>query len=49
MGTGMEEMIYADMRIGEQLVAMEAIMSFTAPSTAPAGWNYIDLGVQFTH
>ncbi|PMD22769.1 hypothetical protein NA56DRAFT_74224 [Hyaloscypha hepaticicola] len=33
---------------GEQIVNMEAITSFTAPATAPSGWNYIDLGVQFT-
>lgn len=34
---------------GEQIVNMEAITTFTAPSTAPAGFYYIDLGVQFTH
>jgi hypothetical protein len=34
---------------GEQLVNLQAIKSFTAPSTAPAGANYIDLGMQFTH
>jgi hypothetical protein len=33
---------------GEQIVNMNAITSFTAPATAPSGWNYIDLGVQFT-
>jgi hypothetical protein len=34
---------------GEQLVNLQAIKSFTAPSSAPAGANYIDLGMQFTH
>ena len=33
---------------GEQIVNVNAITSFVAPSTAPAGFNYIDLGVQFT-
>ena len=33
---------------GEQIVNMNAITSFTAPATAPVGWNYIDLGVQFS-
>ena len=33
---------------GQQIVNMNAIKSFTAPATAPSGWNYIDLGVQFT-
>ena len=33
---------------GQQLVNMDAITSFTAPSTAPSGYYYIDLGVQFT-
>jgi hypothetical protein len=34
---------------GEQVVALNAITTFTAPATAPAGWYYIDLGVQFSH
>ena len=34
---------------GEQIVNTEAITTFTAPATAPAGYYYIDLGVQFTH
>jgi hypothetical protein len=33
---------------GQQIANMNAITSFTAPATAPPGWNYIDLGVQFT-
>jgi len=33
---------------GQQIVNMNAITSFTAPATAPVGFNYIDLGVQFT-
>lgn len=33
---------------GEQVVAMDAITSFTAPATAPSGFWYIDLGVQFS-
>lgn len=33
---------------GQQIVNMNAIKSFAAPATAPSGWNYIDLGVQFT-
>lgn len=33
---------------GQQIVNTEAITSFTAPATAPAGFWYIDLGVQFT-
>ena len=33
---------------GEQIVNVNAITSFTAPSTAPSGFNYIDLGVQFS-
>ena len=34
---------------GEQIVNTEAITTFTAPATAPAGYYYIDLGAQFTH
>lgn len=33
---------------GEVIVSEEAITSFTPPSTAPSGWYYIDLGVQFS-
>lgn len=33
---------------GQQIVNQQAINSFTAPSTAPSGYNYIDLGIQFT-
>ena len=33
---------------GQQIVNINAITSFTAPATALLGWNYIDLGVQFT-
>ena len=33
---------------GEVLVVEQAINSFMAPTTAPVGWNYIDLGVQFS-
>ncbi|KAH6682523.1 expansin module family protein [Halenospora varia] len=33
---------------GEQLVAMKGISSFTPPAGAPAGFYYIDLGVQFS-
>lgn len=33
---------------GEQIVNMNAITSFTAPASAPAGFYYIDLGAQFT-
>lgn len=33
---------------GQQIVNTEAITSFTPPATAPAGFWYIDLGVQFT-
>lgn len=33
---------------GQQLVNTAAITSFTAPSTAPSGFWYIDLGMQFT-
>lgn len=33
---------------GEQVVSMDAITSFTAPASAPAGFYYIDLGVQFS-
>lgn len=33
---------------GEVVVGKNAITSFTAPSSAPSGFWYIDLGVQFT-
>lgn len=33
---------------GQQIVNTEAITSFTPPATAPAGFWYIDMGVQFT-
>ena len=33
---------------GEQIVNMDAITSYTAPATAPAGYWYIDMGAQFT-
>lgn len=33
---------------GEQIVNMEAITTWTPPATAPEGFYYIDLGVQFT-
>ena len=33
---------------GEQIVNMNAITSYTAPASAPAGYYYIDLGAQFT-
>ncbi len=33
---------------GEQLVNLNAITSFTAPASAVPGFNYIDLGLQFT-
>jgi expansin (peptidoglycan-binding protein) len=34
---------------GEQIVNMQAITTFTAPASAPSGYYYIDLGMQFTH
>jgi expansin (peptidoglycan-binding protein) len=33
---------------GEQIVAMNVITSFTAPASAPSGFWYLDMGVQFT-
>ena len=33
---------------GEQIVNLDAITSYTAPASAPAGFYYIDLGAQFT-
>jgi expansin (peptidoglycan-binding protein) len=33
---------------GEQIVNTELITSFTAPASAPSGFWYIDMGVQFT-
>lgn len=33
---------------GQQIANNAAITSFTAPATAPAGFWYIDLGIQFT-
>ncbi len=33
---------------GQQIVNMAAITSFTAPASAPVGYHYIDLGIQFT-
>jgi hypothetical protein len=33
---------------GQQIVNMNAITSFTPPATAPSGFWYIDLGVQFS-
>lgn len=33
---------------GQQIVNTEAITSFTPPASAPSGFWYIDLGVQFT-
>jgi expansin (peptidoglycan-binding protein) len=33
---------------GQQIVNEAAINSFTAPASAPAGFWYLDLGIQFT-
>ncbi|KUJ19078.1 uncharacterized protein LY89DRAFT_695754 [Mollisia scopiformis] len=33
---------------GEQVVSMDAITTFIAPASTPAGFYYIDLGVQFS-
>jgi hypothetical protein len=32
---------------GQQIVNMEALTSFTPPATAPDGYWYVDMGVQF--